>query len=144
MLRVAIARGKDPDEFFNAIKASQGTTLVLDLSSLIKFTGPLLQKLTLALPPELEELDLHIASSPAAKEGALVSALLQKVGSFPCMRSFLLDGVMPKHPLLLKARIDALKGPVNVVHTIVHGLGAELLAGAVEAIAKHQPLKTVR
>ena len=145
MLRVAIARGKDPGEFFNAIKASQGTTLVLDLSSLTKFTGPLLQKLTTALPVELEVLDLQIASSPAAKEGALISAFLQKVGGFPGVRSFAFDGLTPKRvSLLAKARFGALKGPSNVVHTNLDGLQAELLASAAEAIAKHHTLKTVR
>ena len=102
MLRVVIARGKDPEPFFAAIKASRATTVVLDLSTVTKFTGALLKKLTAALPVELEELDLQLAGSPAAKEEALVTALVKRLAGFAKLRSIVSDGFTPKHASLVK------------------------------------------
>jgi len=151
MLRVVVARGKPLDPFLAAIKASRATSLVLDLSKMIKFTGPQLKLLTAALPVEVEELDLQLAGSKAASEDALITELVKRMVGFPNLRWFDFDCFTPKHaPLLMKvkqlelipaavwpsgkARLAALAGRTGLKRIDLSGMSADQASLAAEAL----------
>jgi hypothetical protein len=101
MVRTVIARGKKLDPYFAAIKASAATSLVIDLSNLIKCTDKELKLLTAALPNSLESLNLQLKGSKATEEG--VTALFKHVCNLPRMRRLESDALTSTHmPLVMK------------------------------------------
>ena len=101
ILRVVIARGKPLVPYLNALQQSRLSTLILDLSNLIKFTDKELKLLTAALPSEVEELTINLEKSKASEEG--VAALVKHVVKFPKLRRFHSDSFTPKHAKLLQS-----------------------------------------
>jgi hypothetical protein len=101
MVRTVIARGKKLDPYFAAIKASAATSLVIDLSNLIKCTDKELKLLTAALPNSLESLNLQLKGTKATEEG--VTALFKHVCNLPRMRRLESDALTSTHmPLVMK------------------------------------------
>jgi hypothetical protein len=101
MVRTVIARGKKLDPYFAAIKASAATSLVIDLSNLIKCTDKELKLLTAALPNSLESLNLQLKGTKATEEG--VTALFKHVCNLPRMRRLESDALASMHmPLVMK------------------------------------------
>ena len=101
ILRVVIARGKPLRPCLNALQQSRLSTLILDLSNLIKFTDKELKLLTAALPSEVEELTINLEKSKASEEG--VAALVKHVVKFPKLRLFHSDSFTLKHAKLLQS-----------------------------------------
>jgi hypothetical protein len=101
MVRTVIARGKKLDPYFTAIKESAATSLVIDLSNLIKCTDKELQLLTAALPNSLESINLQLKGTKATEEG--VTALFKHVCNLPRMRRLESDALTSTHmPLVMK------------------------------------------
>ena len=101
MVRTVIARGKKLGPYFAAMKASASTSLVIDLSNLIKCTDKELQLLMAALPNSLESLNLQLKGTKATEEG--VTALFKHVCNLPRMRRLESDALTSTHmPLVMK------------------------------------------
>jgi hypothetical protein len=102
MVRTVIARGgKKLGLYFAAMKASASTSLVIDLSNLIKCTDKELQLLMAALPNSLESLNLQLKGTKATEEG--VTALFKHVCNLPRMRRLESDALTSTHmPLVMK------------------------------------------
>ena len=101
MVRTVIARGKKLDPYFAAIKASAATSLVIDLSNLLKCTDKELKLLTAALPNSLESLNLRLEGSNTTDTGA--TALFKHVCNLPRMRRLESDALKETHmPLVMK------------------------------------------
>ena len=101
MVRTVIARGKKLGPYFAAMKASASTSLVIDLSNLIKCTDKELQLLMAALPNSLESLNLQLKGTKATEEG--VTALFKHVCNLPRMRRLESDALASTHmPLVMK------------------------------------------
>ena len=101
MVRTVIARGKQLGPYFAAMKASASTSLVIDLSNLIKCTDKELKLLMVALPNSLESLNLQLKGSRTTEEGA--TALFKHVCNLPRMRRLESDALTSTHmPLVMK------------------------------------------
>jgi hypothetical protein len=101
MVRTVIARGKQLGPYFAAMKASASTSLVIDLSNLIKCTDKELQLLMAALPNSLESLNLQLKGTKATEDG--VTALFKHVCNLPRMRRLESDALTSTHmPLVMK------------------------------------------
>jgi hypothetical protein len=101
MVRTVIARGKQLGPYFAAMKASASTSLVIDLSNLIKCTDKELQLLMAALPDSLESLNLQLKGTKATEDG--VTALFKHVCNLPRMRRLESDALTSTHmPLVMK------------------------------------------